>query len=87
MFHNFQKHLTIFLRSILKPDQIKSSAEEAMIAKDLWRIFYKSNVNAKRIIHMVLGEIDPKGKDKELKQLGLKEVYARNNIEKVNKAK
>lgn len=36
---------------------------------------------------MVLGEIDPKGKDKELKQLGLKEVYARNNIEKVNKAK
>ena len=36
---------------------------------------------------MVLGEIDPKGKDKELKQLGLKEVYTKNILEKVNKAK
>jgi hypothetical protein len=50
-------------------------------------VFYKSSVNAKRIIHTVLGELDPKGKDKELKQLGLKEIYTKNNVEKVNKAK
>jgi hypothetical protein len=35
----------------------------------------------------VLGELDPKGKEKELKQLGLKELYTKNSLEKVNKAK
>ena len=80
MFHNFQKHLTIFLRSILKPDQIKNTSEESLIAKDLWKVFYKSSVNAKRIIHVVLGELDPKGKDKELKQLGVRDLYVKNNI-------
>lgn len=87
VFHNFQKHLTIFLRSILKPDQIKNTCEECLIARDLWRVFYKSSVNAKRIIHVVLGELDPKGKDKELKQLGVRDIYIKNNMEKVNKAK
>ena len=36
---------------------------------------------------MVLGELDPKGKDKELKQLGLKELYIKNSVEKITKAK
>lgn len=44
-------------------------------------------MNAKRIIHVVLGELDPKGKDKELKQLGVRDLYVKNNMEKVNKAK
>lgn len=71
----------------MKPDQIKGINEESLVAKDLWKVFYKSSVNAKRIIHVVLGELDPKGKEKELKQLGVKELYAKNSTEKVNKAK
>jgi hypothetical protein len=29
---------------------------------------------------MVLGEVDPKGKEKELKQLGMKELYTKNSV-------
>lgn len=55
LFHNFQKHLVITLKKIVR---IKAKPEDGLvgkIAEEMWDIFLKSHLYTKTILHILYG--------------------------------